>query len=808
MPRMNLKGALRPTLLDRYIVKEMLAPTGLGLLLFTFILLLQQITLLMGILIARSADPGTILRVFLYLLPSIFAVTIPMAFLLGVLLAFGRLASDSEIVALRASGVSPIRLLRPVLILSLLAGATTLWTMAVALPAANQAHRQEMFALVVNKARSAVKPRVFNDDDLVPGMVLYVSDIAADSGEWRDVFIHDVRDPKHPKVVLARRGQLRVDESRKTVSMHLEDGAIHTVRPDDAAVDTFQKFRESDLPLPTETFFPPTPLSKGDREMSLAELRQRIRELAPEDAALRAKGKPAIATAPFKVEWHKKFAIPVACLVFGLLGLGLSLGSKKEARSAAFALSIGVIFVYYVLLRMGEQAGDTGVVPPWLAMWAANLVLGAVAVLLLLRNHREAAFDPLDPAHYTAWIPRLQRAPRATGVGAGTGTLLRPGRPVVVVRFPRLSLGTSVPSRLDRYVARQWVSHFLLVLLAFCSIFALTHFLDLFDDIQQHRIKGALVAHFYGFYAAEIVHQMAPVAVLVATLATFGILSRRNEITAMKAGGISIYRATLPALFMGLVTSAALFGMTEFLLPATSRVANRDFNVIKGRPPQSTTLLHRRWVVGGDRRFYNFDFANAGAPGSDELSLFGVWIYELDQKGWSLRERLNAGRAVWDSERGAWTLENGWRRVFGASGSFRTFTQVKTRDFEAPSYFKREERESDTLRIDELRGHIRSLEAMGLDVTRLRVQLHRKPAFPTIGVVMALIGVPFAFVVGRRGALYGVGISIVIAMVYWACLAIFEHLGNNALLPPLLAAWSPNLLFGAAGLYLMFTLET
>ncbi len=808
MPRMKLKGALGPGLLDRYIVKEMLAPTGLGLLLFTFILLLQQITLLMGILIARSADPGTILRVFVYLLPSIFAVTIPMAFLLGVLLAFGRLASDSEIVALRASGVSPLRLLRPVVLLSLLAGAVTFWTMAVALPAANQAHRQEMFALVVNKARSAVKPRVFSEDDLVPGMVVYVSDIAADTGQWRDVFIHDVREPRHPKVVLARRGQLRVEEARKTVSMHLEDGAIYAVKPEDPATDTFQKFASSDLPLPTETFFPPTPLSKGDREMGLRELSERIRDLAPEDAKLRAQGKPVTATAPFRVEWHKKFAIPVACVVFGLLGLGLSLGSKKEARSAAFALSIGVIFVYYVLIRLGEQAGDTGVLAPWLAIWAANLVLGAIAVLLLMRNHREAAFDPLDPSHYIGWLPRLRRASRpATPAGAPRAAGAR--RPVVVVRFPRPSLATSFPSRLDRYIARQWAAHFALVLLAFYAIFLLTHFLDLFDDIQQHKIKGALVFHYYAFFSPAIGHQMAPVAVLVATLATYGILARRNEITAMKAGGISIYRGTLPALLMGLAVSAALFGMTEFLLPATNRVASRDFNVIKGRPPQSTTLLHRRWVVGGRDRLYNFDVANPGPPGSNVLSLFGVWLYDLDPATWSLRERVFAGRAVWDPERGAWTLENGWRRQFrGGAGTFRTFTQVKTRDFEPPSYFMREERESDTLRLDELRRHIRSLQAMGLDVTRLRVQWHRKPAFPTIGVVMALIGIPFAFVVGRRGALYGIGISIVIAMVYWACLAIFEHLGNNALLPPLLAAWAPNLLFASAGLYLMLNLET
>src|SRR5215831_2358142 len=156
--------SLRPRILDRYILREMVPPTGLGLLVFTFVLLINEIPRLLGILVARRADVYTILRVFLNLLPSIFAITIPMAFLLGVLLAFGRLASESEIVAMRASGISPLRLLRPVLVLCLLTGGITFYVNAVALPAANQAHRELVFSLVVSKARSAVRPRVFTDD--------------------------------------------------------------------------------------------------------------------------------------------------------------------------------------------------------------------------------------------------------------------------------------------------------------------------------------------------------------------------------------------------------------------------------------------------------------------------------------------------------------------------------------------------------------------------------------------------------------------------------------------------------------------
>src|SRR5262249_26278788 len=231
--------ALRPTILDRYVVREMVPPFALGLLLFTFILLLDTISNLMKILVSRGADLGTVARAFIYLLPSIFSVTIPMAFLLGVLLAFGRMAADSEIVALRASGVSPARLLRPILALAATAGLATFYVVGIALPAANQAYRELIFKLVISKARTAMTPRVFNDD-LVPGMIFYISDIPARTGEWQDVFIHDGRASSKPRLILARSGHLHVDEERKTVGLDLKDAVVYSfnqVDPSDFHVE-------------------------------------------------------------------------------------------------------------------------------------------------------------------------------------------------------------------------------------------------------------------------------------------------------------------------------------------------------------------------------------------------------------------------------------------------------------------------------------------------------------------------------------------------------------------------------------------
>jgi lipopolysaccharide export LptBFGC system permease protein LptF len=171
---------------------------------------------------------------------------------------------------------------------------------------------------------------------------------------------------------------------------------------------------------------------------------------------------------------------------------------------------------------------------------------------------------------------------------------------------------------------------------------------------------------------------------------------------------------------------------------------------------------------------------------------------------------------VWSPADRTYDLEQGWRRATDERASFHTFALERVRalggepggEIEPPSYFKREDRPSDTMGFWELRDHILSLETRGFDVAKLKVQLQRKLAFPMVGVIMTLLGIPFAFVVARRGALYGIGVSIVIGIMYWACLGVFEALGNNALLPPMLAAWAPNLIFGSAGLYLLLTLDT
>lgn len=786
-------------LLDRYIVREILPPTGLGLVLFTFVLLLQRLTYLAAILISRSADLPTTLALVWHSMPVILSLTIPMAFLLGVLLAFGRLASESEVVAMRASGVSPLQMLRPVLLLGATAGLATFYMTAIAQPRSASAWREALHSLVLGKARAGIRPKVFADN-LVPGMAVYVSDIDEQTGEWRDVFIADQTKPEWPRVILARRGHLALDEERKLALLKLRDATTHAHSREDPSQDYRESFGTAKIPITWDQIFPREAASRSEHEMSL-------RELAREAAAREAAG-GATAGARYRMFLHRRLAIPVACIVFGVLGLALSLGYRKEARSAAFGLSLAVICVYYILLRTGEQAAANGLVRPWIGVWAANAVFGVAAVGLLALRQREGAFDPLSASHYVAWWPRFRSGGTASAA-ATSGVRSTPAEPAP----ERTASRRFGPGLLDRYVARYFAGFGLLVLVALWLSFVLFDYMDIFDDVHQNRVPGRVVTHYYAFVSPMIVQMMAPFAALIGTLATFGVLARRNEIVAMLASGVSLFRVAAPVVVLAALASGLMFGIGEYVIPHTNRTAQNDRDRIKGRPAQSSTRHRDRWIVGSDGRIYYYEYfsegvvaktAVAGKPAS--ASLHGLSVFDVDPVRWELRERLEAAAARWTGL--TYELERGWRRRVGAAEGYRSFTETRTREIDPPAYFRREARDAEALPFFELRAHIAFMDERGADVVPLQVQLYRKLALPLTILVMVLLGIRFAFTVGRRGALYGIGVSVAIAITFLVAVHLFEAMGNHGLLPPFLAAWAPNLLFGMAGLYLMSTLET
>jgi LPS export ABC transporter permease LptG/LPS export ABC transporter permease LptF len=762
-------------ILDRYILKEVTPSFLLGIGVFTFVLLLNEILRLAQRLVTQSATASETAGILFNLLPSVLCLTIPMGFLLGVLIAFGRLSADSEIVAMRASGVSLYRLLFPILVTAAAGWLATSHLIISVLPDSNQRVRQLLFQVMTSQAGTEVRPRVFYDR-LFPNLMFLVMDTPTGAEYWQNVILADLASPDSPRVTFAEEGRLLVNRDERTVSFYLKNAELHQVSQMEPGDYQRQVSAEIWLPLPTANFFPPEDFDvpRGARELGLGQLHTAYAET----------GLPVYLT-----EIHKKFSIPFACFVFGVLGLALGIRNRRDGRSWGFVASLSILFVYYLLIDVGESMANNGRLSPLLGMWAANLVMGAAALFLLVRAAREA---PIRFPSFTRAIGSHLGRPRA-----------KPGasRPVVILRVPRFSL--RFPNTMDRYVAREFTRYFLLILAALVVVYVLGLLIDVIADAFQNRIKGKLVFQYLAFEQPQILFFMLPLATLMATLVNFAIFTKTSELTAAKAGGMSLYRLSVPVVLMGLLVSGACFALQEYVLPYANRRAAELRDQIKKRPVETYNVLDRRWMMGQENQIYNYAFYD---PGRRRFN--GLAVYRYSVAPFGLAERLYAREADWVAAEGAWTFKDGWRRDFREGGKIEAFDERRVAGMEPPSYFVKEERRSEQMTYLELSDYVADLKQAGFDVVRLEVALQSKFAFPLAALVTVLIAIPFSFTPGKKGALYGIGMAIGIGLSYYVTTRLFAFMGETAMLPPGIAAWAPNALFSIGALYGLFNVRT
>jgi len=836
-----------PKILDRYLVRAILTPLTLGLLLFTFVLMIPPILNYGQKLIEKGVDWAIVGKVLLTLVPQALGITIPMALLLGILLGLGRMSADREFVALQACGVSVFRIFRPIGVLALVGFAATAYDMIVALPDANQAFRQITFNIVAAQAEGDVKPRAFFTG--FANRVIYVRDIPS-TGGWRDVFLADDSHVDQITAYFARRGRLSIDRGKRRVELVLEEGTRYTTfknKPEDYESSSFDRLV---LNMDAEAVFPRAQLLKGDNEMTIAELRKTAEE--------NRKNHAPFASQLFTIQ--QKLSIPAACLVLSMVGLGLGVTNRKDGNLSSFSLGFGVIFVYYVLLYSSRATALGGRISPTWAPWIPNIVLGIVGIALMI--WRAGSTD--QPIRFS-W-PRLWRFGAARSAEKKALATSRAGRPrvVVVIRIPRIELPR--PRLLDIYVARKYGAIFCLAFVSLVGIFYISTFIDLADKLFRGSATTGMLLRYFYFQTPQYVYYIIPLAALTASLVTVGVLTKNSELIVMRACGVSLYRSAVPILLFGVLFSGVLFQFEEYILADANRQAARLNAMIRGYPVQDFGVLNRRWIVGQSGDIYHYEFFDQHTNHFSNLSMF-----HIDDKAWKLslltyardvslapagnadstragtpdgatsKSRLgpearlaaksasivadrptNVRYAPGEKEENerdpAWIARSGWVREFTSAkrrGDVRVMVDYKAFDIrplslEPPNYFKTEEPDSDRMTYGELKLYLNELQTSGYgyQVVPLLVKLHGKLAFPFVTVIMTLLAVPFAVTTGRRGALYGIGIGIVMSIVYYTMMQVFIALGAGGALSPLLAAWAPNILFACAAVYLLLTVKT
>jgi len=776
-------------ILTRYILGEILSYTLIGCAIFTFILFMRDLNHILEAVVRNSSTFESIAEVFIFNLPNTFKVTIPMAVLVGILLGLSRLAADSEIIAMRASGLGIGYFVR---VASFVAVGGTLLGLANSLfvaPRANRAILDMQQELETSQASFEIQPRVFYED--FRNAVLYVQNVRGGTGasNWDQVFMADVSDPGNPIITTAASATV-VNDSTLELLMRLRDGSRHETvvgQPTQYNISTFQK---TDLPLSL------SPQS----EMHLGRMDTAIYALPMVALEKRTHG---LDGRRFLLELHTRFSYPVACLVLMLVGVPLGVISRRGGKSSGLVFTVLLVLLYYILSYTGIALSRQGKLSPFLGVWMANLLFAAVGSFLLwqmasggrvlsaIANLLSRAPKPLlsvktNGAHFSQFLEKLQpRSVRIVSRGL----------------FPRL---------LDAYVVREFFGMFVLVLSSFVMLMLVFTFFELVGDIIRNHIALTTVGDYLFNLAPSMVYTITPLAVLIAVLVTFGVLNRNSEIIAMKATGISLYRLVIPVVSISAVLAMCLFMFDDYYLPAANRRQEALRSTIKGRPPQTFLHPEQKWMFGqshpGEQgHIFYYQFFDP-----DDNAFVNLSIFEFNPSTFALSRRIFASRAVWDERTKSWRFNSGWVRNIDVNNSqYSEFTSTSFAEIhEDPGYFKKENLQSQEMNFAQLDTYIRDLRQSGFDTMRLRVALWHKLAYPLIAVVMAVLAIPFALSMGRRGSLTGIAVAISVALAYWVVDGLFSAMGNVNYLPAALAAWSPDVLFGLAGGYLLLRTPT
>src|SRR5215471_520401 len=674
-------------ILDRYIFKEILFPFLIALVALTFVAFLtfsREIGLLLELIVRQSATTSEIWALLVAILPNVLTFTIPMAVLVGILTGFGRMSSDSEAIAFRASGVSMIRLLAPVMTLGLLSFGVNLATTVRIGPRSAARLRDLKYEIIAKQASLEIKPRVFNES--ITNYVLYVQNIERESLNWQSILLANTSQPDQTEVTFARSGTLEKDDAHHTFVLTLKDGSKHIVSQRKASRSQYGTFETTTISLP----MPDAPPKD----------RQTITETTTQQ--LWDDMQAGQATYDERVEFHRRFALPFACLVFTLAGLPLGVSTTRGSKSMGLVLSLILMLVYYLTFVGGTRIAGNAQFSPFLGAWLPNIGFGILGIILIARSNREHENVLLSGlAGIMRWFSDRRDDMRANRQRLTGWTRSFVNQP----KFFRL---------LDIYVLRGFWFFFVLVLTVFVALFILVTLFELLPHIVKNHIDTGIVVTYFFYLLPQILYYVIPLTVLLAILINLGTLTKTNETLAVKAGAISLYRMAMPLLLTALILSASVYFMQDFVLPRANQRQEDYHNLIKGRAPQTYRDPERKWMAGSNDRIYHYTYFNPDQDMFGEISLF-----EFDPHTFELRRWVFAARAEWTGFQ--WKLEDGWVRRLRPDHSvdYQQFDELPFAEIDAPEYFKKEVRMSDQMTYTELKSYVTDLKQSGFDVSSL-----------------------------------------------------------------------------------------
>ncbi len=883
---------------DRYVFKEVAIPFGIGLSVYTFSLLINQILRLSNLFVSKGAGLETIFKFLIYLLPDFLSFTIPMSTLMGVLAGISRMSTDSEITAFKTMGISNLRLYRPVFVFTFLMWIiSSLLTMFIA-PKSNYELRKLRADVGISQAVKSIKPKTFYDD--FPGYVIYFEDVDRSTDEWKNVFLYFREGGQKDKVILAKRGtiiqegkQLEKKDAnnglikRKDAFFSLKDATIFSFNRENPEKDNsivFYSYFNKHIANRNDGF----KVNKGSTQLSLPELFKKI-EILKKDEKL----KNSLSFISLETEYHNKFTLPLACIAFGILGLALGISTNKGGKISGFIISLAIIFIFYSITVIGRNMITKKQISVITGMWTPIIFLFLTGIILFVLTLKEKKIR-IDKVF--ALVEKIKIR------------FFSEKKTLFILKIKKTSF--RVFNILDIYIIKKLSLIFIFIFISIIIIFFVINIIELADDAIENGVSFALVLNYVIYIMPEILNYIFPVSILTTVLLTFSIMSKNNEIVAVQVSGISLYRLVLPAIIFGIVVSSVSFFVQEYITPDANKKALVLFNKIHKRNKKVSHELQRNWVVDNKRQFFFYQaynkktnlFHNFGKLEFDEnfklkkrvyakyakwtkdkeLTLqdgfektfvdnspianknFGPFIINthlskdvfLNKKaklkdmiskipglnrykvelpgnrfvffedydgtkfinfsaaffdgGYRIEKLINSKTAKW-LNRSEIELNNANIIMFARNSSSLkkpVLPSLKIHIDDGKDFFKKKIISSQFMNISSLKKYISYLKKSNSDTIRYEAKLYYKYAFPISSLIMVLLAIPFSFLMGNKGAVYGIGLAVGLSMIYWTSFGIFSALGSAAILSPFISAFAPILVFASLSLYSFSNLKT
>ncbi len=351
-----------------------------------------------------------------------------------------------------------------------------------------------------------------------------------------------------------------------------------------------------------------------------------------------------------------------------------------------------------------------------------------------------------------------------------------------------------------KYISINFIKFYAICIFSFLLLYMIIDFRGQFWKLNARGLPATDIAIYFLSKSPSIINQISPMATLLATILTLGILSRNSEITVMKSSGISVFQISVPILVLSFLISLFSIISGEYLIPYSNKICKKIERYRPGRDNINKLFKRDKIWYFGRNNIYNIDLLD-----HKKEILHGITILQKDDN-YALSRRIDAKTAVWKKDR--WVFQEGTIRSFGRSFGKNLADSISVTGCEEQEIELEEKFRDFTVIIKsaaemnfaELGKHIEKLKRMGLDYKRYMVDLMAKIAFPLVNFILPLIGIPFSLKTGRSaGMASGVGISIIIGFSYWVAMAFCVSLGHTGLLPPFIAAFGSNIIFSIAG---------